>query len=51
MNIVENALCVLEDAGHNVEVEDNIIYVDGEEITPTEAIGAALSIRAMQTDI
>lgn len=51
MNIVENALCVLEDAGHDVDVEDNIIYVDGYEVTPAEAIGAALSIRSMQTDI
>ncbi len=51
MNIVENALYVLEDAGHAVEVELGVIYVDGEEVTPAEAIGAALSIRSMQTDI
>lgn len=51
MNIVENALRVLERAGHEVEVDGNVIYVDGEEITAAEAIGAALSIRSMQTDI
>lgn len=51
MNMVENALYVLENAGHEVEVELGVIYVDGEEVTPAEAISAALNIRAMQTDI
>ena len=51
MNIVERALCVLEQSGYNIEVEDNIIYVNGEEVSPMDVIGAALSIRSMQTDI
>jgi hypothetical protein len=51
MNIVEVALCVLERAGYDVEVEDNIIYVNGEEVAPTDVIGAAPRIRSMQTDI
>lgn len=51
LNIVENALMVLEQAGHDVKVENSTIYVDGDEVTPAEAISAALSIRSMQTDI